>query len=169
MMRRRGGHGRVGLLLVCSGLAAAVWLAPACSLDVSGQPAVAGASKLSPLLAGTLDRMTSAGVSRGTMGSHDLAQFSDPLVRVDQRGRLQVYIYLERLDPAALSELEAAGVAVELTNQDRHVVQGWVPFYLVEDVARLVNVTRIRPPDYAVPRSQKLNPREEGRTGGQSR
>lgn len=169
MARRRGGPGQIGLLLACSALAGALCLAPARGVGASGQPAGAGASKISPVLGRTLDRMTSAGVSRSTMGSHDLAQFSDSLVRVDQRGRVQVYIYLDRLDEAALSELEGAGVTVELANRDQRVVQGWVAFYLVEDVAQLVNVKRIRPPDYAVPRSGRVNPREGGGTGAPSR
>src|SRR5262245_64615684 len=46
--------------------------------------------KISPILARTLDRMASMGVTPDTMGAFDLRQFSTRLVRVDQDGRVQV-------------------------------------------------------------------------------
>lgn len=119
-------------------------------------PPVAGESpKISPALANTLDLMSRAGAARETMGSYDLEQFSNPLVRVDQGGRVQVEIYLDQLDAAALRELQATGVTVELTSAQHRIVQGWVPFYLVEDVAQVANVKRIIPPDYAVSRGRR--------------
>lgn len=131
--------------------------------ESAGRPTTLSSQKISPNLGATLDRLNSAGVTRDSMGSYDLEQFSNPLVRVDQHGRVQVYIYVDRLDDAALRELQAAGVTVELTHSQPPLVQGWVPFYLLESIAQLPNVTRIRPPDYAVPRSRKVNPPEESK------
>ncbi len=131
----------------------------------AGSTQVSGSSKISPLLARTLDRMKSAGVSRETIGSHDLEQFSDPLVRVDREGRVHAYVYLDRLDEPALAELRAAGVAVELANGEHRIVQGWIPFDSVERVAQMANVTRIRPPDYVIPRNRSREENERRRSG----
>lgn len=125
------------------------------------QPVAAASPKISPVLNATLDRLSAAGVTRDTAGSHDLQQFSTRLVRVDAEGRIHVQIHVGRLDDASVRELESAGVVVELTDTDYRVVQGWVPFDALDGVARIANVQRIRPPSYATPRGRMGSTRQE--------
>jgi hypothetical protein len=120
-----------------------------------GQSMPLSSPKITPALARTVDRMSSAAITRDTSASHNPEQYSTPLVHVDQHARIQVEIYLNRFDEAALREIQSAGVTVELTNAEHRLVQGWVPFDLLAQVAEIANVRRVRPPDYAIPRSHR--------------
>jgi hypothetical protein len=138
-----------------------LWGPFATSQGTSGDDRTIGQSKplispkVTPVLARTLDRMRSAGMARDTMASRNPEQYSTSLVRVDQHGSVQVEIHLDRFDEAALRELQGAGATVELTNPEHRIVQGWVPFDRVAQVAEIANVRRVRPPDYAMPRSHR--------------
>jgi hypothetical protein len=137
-----------------------LWAQPAAGqerradMGLTGQPQIARSPKLSPLLAGTLKQLDNAGVTRGTVDAYAVEQFSTSLVHLNQQGEIQVEIDVERLDDATLSELRSTGVTVEQANVQHRVIQGWVPFELLEGLTQLTNVKRIRPPAYAVPRGQ---------------
>lgn len=161
-MRVRSNRPRA--LLICALVAGLAWSLPVAGEEEKSVSSPADSSSLSrsekinPILARTLDRLERAGVTPSTMGTFDLEQFSDRLVRLDRQGSIQVEIYVDRLDDDALSELRDAGVRVELTNRRHEIVQGWVPFHLLEPLARLSNVKRIRPPDYGVSRGRREVP-----------
>ena len=140
---------RMRFLISCLAVLSLCWSHP-----VAGQERAPRSAKINPLLANALDRIHGAGVTRSTMGGYDLEQFSTPQVRVDRQGLVHVYIYVHQLDDAAVKELQSAGVTVEITSPQHRIVQGWIPFDQVESLAALANVKRIRPPDYAVPRSR---------------
>ena len=144
---------RIGVVLACLVLQEGAW------------HGLAASPKIHPILNQTLARMTHAGITRDSMGAYDLTQFSNPLVRIDEQGRVQVEIDVDRLDAAAIRELVAAAVLVEHANSQYRIVQGLVPFYLIERVAQLANVKRIRPPVYAVPRGRMVSPPASGNMG----
>jgi len=110
-------------------------------------------TKVAPLLREVVQRMRDAGATRERAGVMDLQAFSTPAVHVDREGRIQVYVDVERVDDETLRELQAAGVAVDLASPRARIVQGWVPFDMIDTVTGLAAVRRIRAPDYAMPRS----------------
>jgi hypothetical protein len=74
---------------------------------------------------------------------------TNPLIAVDDLDRIQLYIQLSEVTPAALEALESGGAQTELMNDNLKIVQAWVPYDEVETIAALDFVARIRPPDYA--------------------
>jgi hypothetical protein len=110
-------------------------------------------AKVAPLLREVVQRMRDAGATRERAGVMDLQAFSTPAVHVDREGRVQVYVDVERVDDETLRDLQAAGVAIDLASPRARIVQGWVPFDMIDTVTSLAAVRRIRAPDYALPRS----------------
>ncbi len=78
----------------------------------------------------------------------DWSDMSTPLIQVSRTGEIQVYVTLAEPRPEFVSQLEALGLRVELTNGP--VVQGWAPADAIEFLAALDFVRLIRPPGYAL-------------------
>jgi hypothetical protein len=76
-----------------------------------------------------------------------------PALRIDRQDRLQVRLRVRRLDEKARIEMEHAGLAIEIANQDINALRGWVRADSVWQLASLDNVERITPPDYAFTRA----------------
>ena len=74
--------------------------------------------------------------------------FSDNLVRVNERGEVQVYVILKKFSLDSVTQLEGLGLRVEHTLPQYRLVQGWVHHDALEAIAALDNVQHIRPPDY---------------------
>lgn len=104
--------------------------------------------KLHPTLSAVVERIEQAGVTPDTVDLYELGRFTTPLVRVDSRGRVQVYVHVGQVDDATLRALRAEGLTVDHADARSGIVQGWVPFHRVDDIALLGVVKRIRPPDY---------------------
>ena len=81
---------------------------------------------------------------------HAPQHFSSSLVKVDEYARIQVYIELTSVTAALLTILRQHSVEIELVNEEKQLVQGWLPCSQLEALARVETVQRVRPPDYAV-------------------
>ena len=68
------------------------------------------------------------------------------LVRIDDQGRVQVYIKAEPATQGLLDQIAALGGKVD--GQALGMIQGWVPVQAIESLAALPEVRYIRPPDY---------------------
>ena len=88
--------------------------------------------------------------SNGTV--RRLSSLSNPLVRVRDDGKVQVYIELTAVGDAEQMTLTAMGVTVELANEELATVQAWIPFDRLEEVAQLPFVKKVKAPDYAITR-----------------
>lgn len=99
----------------------------------------------------TILREASLGYTQG------LSRLSDDTVRVDNSGRMQVYVYLDSVTPGHLQSLVSAGMLVEASNSEMRVVQGWVPANLLNALGGIASVQKITAPDYAQPRSGSVN------------
>ncbi|MCK5571193.1 MAG: hypothetical protein KAJ12_00465, partial [Bacteroidetes bacterium] len=101
--------------------------------------------KISSMVLQALDALRQAETLRG--GSAVFKNVSSDLLLVDQLGRLHLYLYLyPEYDPDHLrSFLNVQGCAVEILERRFHIVQLWVPFEKVEEVAGLDVVRLIRP------------------------
>ncbi len=83
------------------------------------------------------------------MGAADL---SHPLVRVNEIGDIQTYIYVSTVGVVELEELEAYQVSIEIVNLQLGMIQAWVPYDRIAEVAQRPFVKRITPSSYAVTR-----------------
>ena len=102
----------------------------------------------------TADRMMAAGIDESNAASLNASQiFSDPLIRVDNEARIQLYLELSNVEAAERSILQSSGAEIELVNPDLLLVQAWVPFDRIELLAGFDFVLAIRAPDYASIRS----------------
>ncbi len=75
------------------------------------------------------------------------------LVRADELGRVQCYVWLHLFDANQRTALESLGATVELVSSSLGVVQAWIPAERVDQVAALDFVERVTPPSYGVARA----------------
>jgi len=106
--------------------------------------------KIAPVLVQVLQQLEQANLAERSTEMTRPEEFSTPLVRIDRDARLQVYVHVDQIDDTRLADLRAAGLAVEQTSPQYGIVQGWISFERVQDLAVLTSVRRIRPPDYAM-------------------
>lgn len=106
--------------------------------------------KISPLIGITVRRMKAAGITRENAQRRGAAAFSTPPVKVDAAGKIQLYVYLERVDPQVLAALEARGFRIERSSTALKLVQGWALFDDIEHVGALEGVERVTAPSYGV-------------------
>jgi hypothetical protein len=71
------------------------------------------------------------------------------LLRIDQDGRVQVYIRAKPATPALLEQIETLGGKID--GQGLGVIQAWVPIMALESLAARPEVRYIYPPDYGHP------------------
>ena len=76
--------------------------------------------------------------------------------------KLRVYIESDALDEDVLSDLQAAGVEIELVNDTLGVIQGKVPLDRILELADHPDINYIRLPDYGHPPFPGLG-RDRGR------
>lgn len=148
--------------------AAAVLLASALALtahriDVAAQ---SGAGKLTTVLADLVQALpqTAAAPAAGAAGAPapQLAMSSydafPPSVqdaikgrwlRIDQHNAAQVYVLVNEVTDAVVSQLTAAGAAIEIRDAARRRVQARIPLDRLQAVAALPSVDEIRLPTYA--------------------
>ena len=176
--RRRAGVGLAVLLLLVA------WIAGAGPALAEGPPDTPGPltakddSKISPLLRGLTGQPgegaeprsaqhggapdDGAEVTRGDPGADvpppDPPPDSSPgLVRFDEDGNVEVYIYTESTSEAALAELRDLGARIEIVGAEWGIVQAWVPPAALTRFAALDVVRDITPPDYGVTRTGSVN------------
>ena len=164
--RRNGGGRRAGGVLV---------LLLLLGLIVDGAPAFAEGSppapgkddsKVGPLLRGLLRESSASTQPRAAQQQREAPDYavtrgldadappSEPqrdLIRFDDAGNVQVYIYMESTDEEALAELQELGARIEIVHAG--IVQAWVPPAALEAFAALDIVRDISPPDYGVTRT----------------
>ena len=80
--------------------------------------------------------------------------FSTPLTRVDDQGRVKVYIEVTDTEISTIASIESAGRAeIQIVNSDLNLIQALIPHDGLEAVAALQAVTRIRTPSYGFTRT----------------
>jgi len=78
---------------------------------------------------------------------------SSQLVRINRFGQIQVYIDVAEVNKEVVMQLEEKEATIELSDASLRVVQAWIPFDRIRDVAAMKSVRHIKPPDYAIPRN----------------
>ncbi|MEE9252374.1 MAG: S8 family serine peptidase [Thermodesulfobacteriota bacterium] len=126
------------------------------------QPAAEAASKgkedtkISPHISAVVELMSLMGITKSNVGEHEPRSLSTQLVKVNDEGDIQAYIYVEDVNESNLNELEGLGVAIELANDTYNIVQGWVPFDGFDAVAALDFVIKITTPSYGTSRAGSI-------------
>src|SRR4030065_253704 len=113
--------------------------------------------KISSLIMKRISKMQSLGITRENGESMYTQSISDPLVKVDNSGNVQSYIYMENMDQENISQLESMDVKIEIVNPKFNLIQAWVPFDKVEELASLNFVKKITPPSYGILRKGSVN------------
>ena len=107
-------------------------------------------SKISSVVRRVLTQLQDMAATRqnaGTMAVHSLS--IPQLIRVNEFGQIQVYIRVSETGLEQVAQLESLEVVIEIVNRDHKIIQAWVHFDRVVDVASLDFVRRISPPAYA--------------------
>ncbi len=106
--------------------------------------------KISSPLRSVLSKINTRGITRANAYAMDVAAFSNPLVRLKTDGLTQVYVHLTSFGEAQLNALRSLEMEIEIANQDLAIVQGWVPFDRIKDIAALSFVKHITAPSYGI-------------------
>lgn len=101
-----------------------------------------------------LTELENSGVTKENMAQFDMSKFrKSGFIEIDQRGYIQVEITFWRLNSRDILKLKQLGAEIEIKNinQKYHTIETRIPFYQLESVARLLNVTQVKLPAYAFP------------------
>lgn len=126
---------------------------PSIMIPTDRPPSDSRQTKINPTIWALLNDLRAKGITRSTITARHATSLSSRLVRMDPGGRIQVYIDVDQISPEILSQLKAMEGSIELTNPTLRIIQAWVPFDRIEELADRHSVKRIRPPDYGFPRS----------------
>ena len=109
-----------------------------------------GYNKVSSTLRTVIDAMAAKGITRQNAKEFRTSAFSNTLVKVDDQGNIQTYIYVDSFQPGNMDLLKSHEVIVEIVNENLKIIQGWIPFNRIYDVAQLPFVTSITRPSYGI-------------------
>ncbi len=99
--------------------------------------------------------MRQAGITVGNARDRDARRtFSTHLTRVDDQGRIKVYLEVTDTEISTIASIEIAGHAeIQIVNSDLNLIQALIPHDGLEAVAALQTVTRIKTPSYGFTRT----------------
>lgn len=109
------------------------------------------AAKISPLLRNVAAEMYRRGITRANALSQNPEYLSGPLVHVNSRGHIQVYLKMP-VTSAFLNNIEAEEAVIQIADTEAGLVQAWIPFDRLNDIANLPFVERVTPPSYGFSR-----------------
>ncbi|MGQ4809288.1 hypothetical protein NKDENANG_02703 [Candidatus Entotheonellaceae bacterium PAL068K] len=110
------------------------------------------ASKVSGRLRAVMNEMQARGISRQNARELGAAALSQALVRVNEAGHIETYIYVATFGDAETEQLKAHEVSIALINEELGIIQAWIAFDRIDAVAQLPFVRRITAPSYGTPR-----------------
>ena len=115
-------------------------------------------SKISSAIRDVLREMQGMAVTSADTKAMQVSSLSvEGFLKIDEAGNIQAYVYVSVAGQDELVVLEEHEVTVELVNSDLNIIQGWIPFDRVEDVAALEFVRRVQTHDYAHVRIGSVN------------
>jgi len=108
-----------------------------------------GSPKLNSSLKGIINEMSQMGVTRGDNQSTSFSDLSSPLLKVDNNGNVEVFLYCNEVSDGNLEKLLDLGLIVEAVNEDLKIIQGWLSYENLEAAAEMGFVVKVTPPSYA--------------------
>lgn len=115
------------------------------------QRTTAGYNKVSSTINTFVNQMKARGITRQEVQELDPATLSDPFVKINEKGSIQTYIHVDTYGDEEKALLESYEVVIEAFNEKHKIIQAWIPFDKVYEVAQLSFVKKITPPAYAIP------------------
>ena len=108
--------------------------------------------KISAHLRAKMENLKLRGITRQDARPTGTEILSNLLVRVNEDENIQVYIYVDATGAEARALLEAYGVEIEIFAEKFGIVQAWIPYSRIEELAKVAFVGRITTPNYGIPR-----------------
>ncbi len=123
---------------------------------------ILNSSKVSPLIRALKENMEDRGITGKSARAYGVSALSNPLVKVDEDGNVHTYIRVRNFGSAERAQLEAYDADIEIVNEEHGIIQAWIPFDMVDEVAQLPFVKLITPPGYAVTRTGIVETQGDG-------
>jgi len=117
--------------------------------DLASSP---GSEKVSSSVRAMIAEMETRGITTQNAKELGASALSNPLVRVNEEGSIQTYIHVHTFGADEKAQLATYEVIIEIVNEKLGIIQAWIPFNKICEVARLPFVKRITPPSYGIPR-----------------
>ena len=114
---------------------------------------IPGSHKVSPSLRAIIDQMVARGMTRQNARELGAFALSNRIVRVNEEGGIQTYIHVHTFGTEERALLESHEAIIEIANEELRIIQAWIPFDRIYEVAELAFVKRITPPSYGIPRT----------------
>jgi len=127
-------------------------LRPIGQLQSSGPVTGEDSKKIAARLRGLIADLRALGsAQRNAAAPNAAGRFSSATLKVDDAGRVQVYVSVSSTAEQTLDVLRRHGLDIEIVNHDFSVVQGWMPVEDLDALAAEPAVVKIRPPSYGTP------------------
>ncbi len=111
-----------------------------------------GFQKVSSILRTMIEKVRTGAITKQYARGQGDVVLSNSLVRVNEVGNIQTYIHVDSIGSEERALIEAYDVKVEITNEKLGIIQAWIPYNKIDEVAQLPFVKRITPPSYGTPR-----------------
>jgi hypothetical protein len=121
-------------------------------VTTTGRTTTRPLERISPSIRAVLSRIGSRGITRANATSEHVEKLSTHFVRVRPNGLIQVYVHVSSFEETNIGVLYEHEVEIEITNSKLGIIQAWIPFDRLDEVARLSFVEAITPPSYESPR-----------------
>jgi hypothetical protein len=113
--------------------------------------------KVSSSLRAMIEKMESLGITTENANELKASSLSTPLVRVNDRGSIQTYVYVTTFGVDEKALLEERDMVIEIINEKLGIIQAWIPYNKIDEVAQFPFVKRITAPRYGTPRGGSVN------------
>ena len=107
--------------------------------------------KISLSLRLMIEKMETLGITKDNAEKLEASSLTTPLVKVNDEGSIQTYVHVETFGFDEKALLEAREVVIEIANEKLGIIQAWIPFDQIYEVAELPFVKHITPPSYDNP------------------
>ena len=98
-----------------------------------------------------IENMQALGITKENAKALGASSLSTAFVRVNDEASIQTFVYVRTFGDDEKALLEARDVAIEISNEKLGIIQAWIPFDKVYEIAELPFVIRITPPSYGIP------------------
>lgn len=104
--------------------------------------------RISSAVRAMVKKLEAKGITLENAQRLNASSLSNLLVKVDDSAYVQTYIHVIETNSDYINELREQQVRIEIVNNHWNIIQAWIPFTKIEDIAGLNFVKHIRPPGY---------------------
>ena len=93
--------------------------------------------KISEPLSDVLTTIEVRGITRDNAAEKGITSLANRRIHIHSNGHIQIYVYLSSYGNSELAQLAELELDIEVANRKLAIVQGWVPFDRIGDIAVL--------------------------------